>query len=130
MNHSLSLESVASQFASWRATRPIRGLTPVSLQQQVVALKNTYSISQIILTLGINTEALKRWSAKHQHNDNTIFIPLPDEAVSHTPKPSATITCEFPNGIRLTLTDASLSHDVLSTIYHLNSGENNDSVIR
>ncbi len=51
MNHSPSLKSVTKQFTSWRDSHPKRSYTPKLLQQQAVALKSQYSVTQIINAL-------------------------------------------------------------------------------
>jgi len=123
MNQTLSLESVVNQFASWRANRQMREPTPRVLQQQAVTLKSTYPVGKIVIALGINNNALKRWSAKLCDNRSPDFIELPppmpedDRGLSE----SRTI-CELPNGIRLTFTGSALTSNLLSQIYDLNSG--------
>lgn len=120
MSHSLSLESVAKQFASWREASHRERQTPQSLKQQAVALKSDYPVSQIISALGINHRNLKRWSILSERDEPSAFVSLPallpkDKSIA----PQLLATCEFPNGIQLQLTTDILKTDLLSQIYRL-----------
>lgn len=56
-----SLSDVAAQYAHWRSNREHLSETPELLQQQTVGLLGHYSLNQIMTTLGISYDALKRW---------------------------------------------------------------------
>ncbi len=131
MNHSLSLESVAKQFTSWRATRHKGKNTPTSLKEQAVALKSHYPVGKIVTALGINHSALKRWSENNEASTQPTFISLPATIPEGNTTPSLLfITCEFPNRVLLRLTEEQLNHDLLSRIYNLKSGGHDDPAIR
>ena len=124
MNHSPSLKSVTKEFTSWRDSHSKRSYTPKLLQQQAVALKSQYSVTQIINALGINHKALKRWSVITKSSQTTSFVSLPalipENKQAQTPE---LVDCKFPNGIELKLVYEHLNADLLSVLYQLQSGE-------
>jgi len=123
MNHSQLLESVAKQFTSWRTSRHKGQNTPISLREQAVALKSHYPVGKIVTVLGINHSALKRWSENHEASRQPTFISLPATIPESNTTPSLLFfTCEFPNGVLLTLTEEQLNNDLLSRIYGLRPG--------
>jgi len=129
MSHSQLLESVAKQFTSWRTSRHKGQNTPISLKEQAVALKSDYPVGKIVTTLGINHSTLKRWSENHEAPKQSTFISLPAAIPASNTTPSLFITCEFPNGILLTLTEEQLNNELLSRIYDLKSGGRDDPTI-
>ena len=124
MNHSPSLKSVTKEFTSWRDSHSKRSYTPKLLQQQAVALKSQYSVTQIINALGINHKALKRWSVITKSSQTTSFVSLP-ALIPENKQTQAheLVDCKFPNGIQLKLTSDHLNADLLTVLYQLQSGE-------
>jgi len=121
MNSAIPLETVAQHFAIWRANRQPHGssVTPINLQQEAVALKANHSVSEIVITLGINHSTLKRWSISLEEVAPR-FIALAAEEVEPTREmTSSKVSCEFPNGIRLTLPVNELSSNLLQQIYQI-----------
>ena len=121
MNQPLPIESVKNSFVFWRASRQMVGPTPVSLQKQAVALKKTYPVGQIVIELGINSSTLKRWSVEYEDAKNVEFISLASSEPEINRAHSVPVaTCEFPNGVRLLLSDKVFNSHLLSTISQLN----------
>jgi len=121
MNSAIPLETVAQHFAIWRANRQTHGssVTPINLQQEAVALKGNHSVGEIVITLGINHSALKRWSISLEEVA-PCFIALAAEEIEPTIEmTSSKASCEFPNGIRLTLPVNELSSNLLQQIYQI-----------
>ena len=130
MNYSQLLESVAKQFASWRTSCNKGQNTPASLREQAVALKSHYPVGKIVTALGINHTALNRWSVSNDTSKQPTFISLPALLPeTKTVRPLSFTSCEFPNGIVLKLTEEQLNSGLLSKIYNLKSGGNDDSAI-
>lgn len=122
MNHTPSLNSVSKQFTTWRETYDRSRHTPSSLKQQAVELKSHYPISKIINTLGINHQTLKRWSLQNKKSQANQFISLPALLPEkNNASTQCLATCEFPNGIKVTLTHEILNTNLLSLIYQLKS---------
>ena len=121
MNSAISLETVAQHFATWRTSCRTKGrsVTPAHLQQEAVTLKSNHSKKEITKALGINHSALKRWSAT-QDATNPGFITLAAEDIDAAMEVvSGNASCEFPNGIRLTLSISELSLNLLQQIYQI-----------
>jgi len=121
MNSAISLETVAQHFATWRTSSQTNGrsVTPTRLQQEAVTLKSNYSKKEITKTLGINHSALKRWSATHEAA-NPGFIALAAEEIDIAMEVAkGNASCEFPNGICLTLSIHELSSTLLQQIYQI-----------
>lgn len=59
-------------------------------------------MNEIDITLGINHSALKRWSVTQQVIPGFIAL-APEKIESAMEITSSKASCEFPNGIRLTL---------------------------
>ena len=120
MNSAIPLETVAQHFALWRANRQSHGssVTPINLQQEAVALKCNHSIREIVIALGINHSALKRWSESQQAALGFIALAA-DEIESIVEVTDSKASCEFPNGIRLTLPVNELSSIFLQQIYQI-----------
>lgn len=121
MNSAISLETVAQHFAVWRTSRQTAGssITPIHLQQEAVTLKSNYSKKEITKALGINHSALKRWSTTEEAT-NPGFVALAAEEISIAMEVErGNASCEFPNGIRLTLPINALSSNLLLQIYQI-----------
>jgi len=121
MNPAISLETVAQHFVAWRTSCQTNGrsVTPIHLQQEAVTLKSNHSKKEITKALGINHSTLKRWSAT-QETTNSNFIALAAEDIDiATEITSGNASCEFPNGIRLTLSVNELSSNLLQQIYQI-----------
>jgi len=130
MSHSQLLESVAMQFASWRTTGDKGKNTPALLREQALALKSHYPVGKIVTALGINHSALKRWSENNEASKQPTFIALSATLPeTNAIRPPSFTFCEFPNGIVLRLSEEQLNSGLLSKIYDLKSGSNDDSAI-
>jgi hypothetical protein len=121
MNSAIPLETVARHFAIWRTNRQPHGssVTPINLQQEAVALKCNYSMSEIVITLGINHSALKRWSITQEEVTPGFIALAAEEIESAIDMTNSKASCEFPNGIRLTLPVNELSSTLLQQIYQI-----------
>ena len=119
MSSAITLETVAQHFAAWRTSRQPHGssVTPTHLQQEAVTLKSNHSKKEITKALAINHSTLKRWSATQETTIHG-FIELAVEAIEPAVETaSSKASCEFPNGIRLTLPVNELSSNLLQQIY-------------
>jgi len=120
MNPASTLETVTEDFTTWRTTRNHHRIrTPLDLQKKALALKNHYPISKIVIALGINSDALKRWSfdasrGKKILSTDPAFISLPsvDQIPVHS-ECNAVAHCEFPNVLTLTFLANTLSPQLL-----------------
>jgi len=127
MNLQDPLEILRSHFAAWRTTRPTGQKTPAALRQQAVDLKTHYPVSQIISALGINNQALKRWSSVPEQMAAPGFIPLPSqepspETVLDATPCSESVICKLPNGVSFCINRDKLDHDFLAMLCALNPG--------
>lgn len=86
----LSLAELQGEFLRWRETRRPRQV-PTPLRVNAVALLSTHSASEILNTLGINHQMLKRWRGRYGDTSETstppasaAFVPLTggDEVMS------------------------------------------------
>jgi len=118
MNSAISLETVAKHFAAWRMNRQTlgRSVTPIHLQQEAVTLKSNHSKKEITEALGINHSTLKRWAAA-QDTTTLGFVELTTEPIDIALEVSSNnASCEFPNGMRLTLPVNEISSNLLQQI--------------
>ncbi|MBT4837012.1 MAG: hypothetical protein HON94_06670, partial [Methylococcales bacterium] len=80
----------------------------------------TYPVGQIVIELGINSSTLKRWSVEYEDAKNVEFISLASSEPEINRAHSVPVaTCEFPNGVRLLLSDKVFNNHFLSTISKL-----------
>ena len=121
MNSAISLETVVQHFAVWRTSRQPHGssVTPIHLQQEAVTLKSNHSKKEITKALGINHSTLKRWSATQEATIQGFIALAAEEIEPAIEMSSSKASCEFPNGIRLTLPVNELSSNLLQQIYQI-----------
>lgn len=107
-----TLESVQQAFDHWRATRPKRGRTPISLQRRAGALLGSYPASHICSALKINDTALKCWAGKSSTTTGgkpieEAFIELPIAPAFDEPSALVTsgnkLSIELGDGVRLSI---------------------------
>ena len=110
----LSLAELRIEFARWRETRCPRHV-PTPLQENTVALLSTHSTSELLKTLGINHQMLKRWRRRYGDEPTQVSAPLrgafvPLEAGEEPRRPAAErfdsmlkITRQTPDGTALSV---------------------------
>lgn len=110
MKPKTQLDTLAEQFAHWRATRGTNRQTPSHLAKAALELTDAYSKSEIIQALGINNHALKRWER--------LFNPPPvDQAFVELTDPNSAHSKPVP--LRLQLQQADLTLTVLGDCHEL-----------
>ncbi len=111
------MTAAIAAFSQWRKTgvHPTEK-TPLTLQQQAIALLDHYSVSQITATLNVSSTNLKRWAglAEH-HQDVTEFVALP-HVVDPPPSP-LNLELTFSNGCQLCL-QGDISAELLVALTH------------
>jgi len=104
-----SLKEVRRAFERWRATRIVRGDTPLTLRQQSVDLLAHHRPFHVCQALGINATALKQWSASLSAlYSSAVAIPTPTfvelpvspEHPGDATTPNARVLIEFNDGTR------------------------------
>lgn len=111
------MAAAIAAFEQWRNRRvhPTEK-TPVTLQQQAVALLDHYCVSQITSTLNVSSTNLKRWAGLSEHHqDDTEFVTLP-HVVDPSP-PRLTLELAFSNGCHLCL-QGDISAELLVALTH------------
>lgn len=109
------LESLVSEFDSWRSKRKKRTSTPKELITKTLSLRGHVSDAEIVKRLGINSTALKNWTKQEITQDSPAqFVELPHTpaldknraSTTNTPNHDnpSTLKVALPSGVSLSLT--------------------------